>query len=170
MPKRGGQAFDDDRGWRKLVTQFKAQKKGATVFIGVTRSEGTYAGKGKPISVGQVAAIHEFGAPKAGIPERSFIRGAIDANQGKIRRTLNRLALAVSRGGMSANMALGILGESVSQMIKKRITDGIPPALKPATVARKGSSKPLIDTGQLLNSIGWELVPGAGTKPKGKSK
>ena len=41
--------------------------------------------------------------------------------------------------------------------IKKNIRDGMPmwPRLLPATIARKGSSKPLIDHGDLMNSIDY---------------
>jgi len=34
-----------------------------------------------------------------------------------------------------------------------KITNGIPPALKPATIAKKKSSHPLIDTGELLSQV-----------------
>ena len=34
---------------------------------------------------------------------------------------------------------------------------GIAPPLKPATIARKGSSTPLINTGQLRSAITWRV-------------
>ncbi len=37
--------------------------------------------------------------------------------------------------------------------VKEKITEGIPPPLRETTIARKGSSKPLIDTGTLRASI-----------------
>jgi hypothetical protein len=37
------------------------------------------------------------------------------------------------------------------------IRDLVSPALAPATVARKGFSKPLIETGHLLNSVAVEV-------------
>ncbi len=38
-----------------------------------------------------------------------------------------------------------------------KIQRGIDPALKDATIAKKGSSTPLIETGQLINSIDFEV-------------
>jgi len=50
---------------------------------------------------------------------------------------------------------LRLVGSFLEGKIKEKITHGDPswPSLKPETVKRKGSSKPLIDTGKLRNSI-----------------
>jgi hypothetical protein len=45
-------------------------------------------------------------------------------------------------------------------VIKQRIANGIAPPNSPYTIARKGSSKPLIDTGQLRNSITYQVEIG----------
>lgn len=37
----------------------------------------------------QIAKYHEFGAPKAGIPERSFMRSAFNENKGKIKKIVS---------------------------------------------------------------------------------
>ena len=60
-------------------------------------------------------------------------------------------------GQITAEAALGALGEEAKNISKVAITEGITPALKSATIKRKKSSKPLIDTGQLLNSITYEV-------------
>ncbi len=51
--------------------------------------------------------------------------------------------------------ALRLAGAYLEGKIKEKITNTDPdwPPLKPATIKRKGSSKPLIDTGKLRNSI-----------------
>ncbi|MEM8168046.1 hypothetical protein Q4R38_18910, partial [Morganella morganii] len=53
--------------------------------------------------------------------------------------------------------AFAIVGEKLSGEVKRKIQSGINPELDPKTVARKGSSKPLIDTGNLLQSITYEV-------------
>ncbi len=61
------------------------------------------------------------------------------------------------RGKITMDHALGIIGESVTSMIKARIAAGIAPPDSPSTIKRKGSSTPLVDTGQLKGSVAWEL-------------
>lgn len=44
-------------------------------------------------------------------------------------------------------------GEFLAGKMVDKITSGISPALKPATIAAKGSSTPLIDTSEMLGQI-----------------
>jgi phage gpG-like protein len=165
---------DRDKGFKKLFAKFEAEKGKAAVFVGFLRSSGVYQPKPKssapknppkPITIAQIAAIHEFGSKDGTIPERSFMRSAIDANKKQIEKLLKKLLLAVLEGKQTRKVALGLVGEFVSSKMKKRITDGLKPALKAATVKRKkGKSTPLIDTGQLINSIDWEVQEGVKKK------
>ena len=45
------------------------------------------------------------------------------------------------------------LGMQMENKIRLKILSNVPPPLKPATVARKGSSVTLIDTGQMLADV-----------------
>ena len=117
-------------------------------------------GRGVGITVAQLASIHEFGSGR--IPARSFVRSWFDENQRKIRGTLLQLmakeiARAIKTGrpitDATRTRILEQLGlQSVGQ-IQARISRGIAPPLKAATIERKGSSTPLIDTGQLRASV-----------------
>lgn len=104
-------------------------------------------------SLAMIAAVHEFGNPEKGIPERSFLRGSILTNRKKYADASKKLSFRVLSGDMQAAQAYGLLGQAASDDVKQFIREGdfVPNA--PATVARKGSSKPLIDTGQLRQSI-----------------
>jgi hypothetical protein len=102
-------------------------------------------------------AVHEFGAPNKNIPERSWLRAAYDANLAKIDRQIANAFDAVSRGKADAEQALGLLGEWFVAVIRRHINAMILPALQPRTIKRKKSSKLLIDTGQLRQSIQWVL-------------
>lgn len=110
----------------------------------------------------ELAAIHEFGSPAANIPERSFIRATIHAQGDEIKTFLRKAAKAVVRGDVKVERVLNVLGTKLAADMKKLITtgDGIPPPLKDATVRAKGSSRPLVDTGQLKNSITHVVVTG----------
>ena len=94
------------------------------------------------------------------IPERSFIRGTVDARRRAIAKFVKTLATAVIEGRMMTPQALERLGIFVQGEIRKRISAGIPPPLKAATIKRKGSSKPLIATGQLRASIDYQVRKG----------
>jgi hypothetical protein len=59
---------------------------------------------------------------------------------------------------LSLKQALTQLGEVVAKDMVQTINRGIEPKLKKATIKRKkGSSKPLIDTGHLKGSITHEV-------------
>lgn len=108
------------------------------------------------LSNATIAAAHEFGVP-GHIPERSFLRSTLNENKDKATKLLIReLKGDISQGDFSGR-AFAIVGENLSGEVKRKIQSGIEPALDPETVRRKGSSKPLIDTGNLLQSITYEV-------------
>lgn len=112
------------------------------------------------MSLIEVAAVHEFGAPAAGIPQRSFVRATVDEKRAEIAADQERLAAAVLDGKIEPEAAAELLGARVQGLIQSRIAQGIGPALAPATIKRKKSSKPLIDTGQLRSSITFRVEVG----------
>lgn len=149
----------DDRVWRELRRRLRALGKvGAHVKVGVFGSAGAHAGSG--ISMVEIAAVHEFGSPSIGVPSRSFIRAGILEKKEEMQKFLVALAKQVvtSQSRSAVTQALEKLGLWAQTAVKKKITGGdIPPPLAPATIARKGSSKPLVDTGQLVNSIAYQV-------------
>lgn len=113
-------------------------------------------GVGK-LSLVEVAALHEFGAPGANIPQRSFIRATVDAHKADIEALQTKLAARVVAGKIDEKTALELLGAKVVALVQNTINAGIAPPLKPETINRKGSSKPLIDVGQLKSSVTSEV-------------
>ena len=150
---------DTDKGARALATRLH-RVAGSRVKVGVLddapKEEGESASS-SPLSLLEVASVHEFGAPAAGIPARSFIRAGVDENLPEIRRVQHALAVQVMRGAVELPVALDRLGAKVTALLQNRIARGIGPENAPATIARKGSSKPLVDTGQLKASITWKV-------------
>lgn len=107
-------------------------------------------------STALVAAVHEYGAPGAGIPERPFLRNTILAHLDDYKR-LNRInVVKVLRGGMTMEVALGQLGLMAQGHVQQFIRNN-DYALSEKTKKRKGSTKALIDTGQLVQSITFEI-------------
>jgi hypothetical protein len=120
------------------------------------------------LTVAEVGGFHEFGvepfqlpsgAVHPGIPQRSFIRAWFDENQPFIAETLQSQLKLVVAGKLTAEKAGERIALAFEGSVKQRISRGIPPPNAPATIEAKGSSKPLIDRGQLRAAVrGRSLV------------
>ena len=107
-----------------------------------------------------IGFVHEFGSYTAKIPERSFLRvplmlflgTAINEASGKINKAIEMADVA------RAYAILGIAAEKVIQEGFASGGYGAWPKLKPMTIARKGSSAILIDSGQLRKAITSKVV------------
>jgi hypothetical protein len=105
------------------------------------------------LAVVLIAAVHEFGAPKRNIPQRSHIRASFDNEKLEIqRRCVNEYKKVVS-GQTTARQGIGRVGEYLTGKTKMLIKNRITPANAPMTIAEKGSDVPLIDTAQMIQSI-----------------
>lgn len=153
MATRPGKVIDRDLGMKRARRAIKAMD-GWRVTIGIHGEEGG-RDDGEIDNVG-LGVIHEFGA--GDIPERSFLRSAWDQNvRRKYLPLLERESRKVVDGASTPKKALGLVGEVAVADVVNGINAGIPPPLKPATVARKGSTKPLIVSGQLKGSIKYKV-------------
>lgn len=151
----GVKITDKDMGFKKFVSDISKLKKKPFVKFGILASIGSKKKKNsKKLTVLEVGVYNEFGTNR--IPSRPFIRTTYDENKEKY---FLRLKTIMSES-LNANGALEMVGlEAVSDtknLIKK--THGSWAPNSPATIRRKKSDKPLIDTGQLLNSIQHKVV------------
>ena len=156
-----GKVTDTDRGARDLLERLRALAKSTRkVRVGVLadapkKSEGASPSR---LSLLEVAILHEFGAPAAGIPQRSFIRATIDERAADIAKLQLALAKRVAEGAITEDQALAQLGAKVAAWCQARIVAGISPALAPSTIERKGNkTTPLVLTGQLKSSITYAV-------------
>lgn len=139
----------------KALDRLRQRLVGDNRVVNVGVPEGKREEDGTPVAM--IAAVHEFGSPSQGIPERPFLRVAVQRNRQKYVR-LNRINLVkMLRGQATVEQALGQLGEMAKGDVQTEIRSGVFTPLKEATKKRKGSSRPLIDTGQMVQSIAWEL-------------
>lgn len=145
-----------DHGWSSLLrTMETVAQSDNTVKAGVL--EASAARTGSELTNIEIALIQEFGSPTQGIPERSFVRAAMEANRGEYMAMLRRFAPQLYQQTITVEQVLKALGARMVADMKGRITAGDLPPDALETVAEKGSARPLIDTRQLLNSIMWEL-------------
>lgn len=103
--------------------------------------------------VAQVAAVQEFGAPAKNIPERSFVRSSFDESLPKLLTIRDREYLKIINQKSTVEKSLGLMGEFGVLQMRKKIRDTYTPPNSPRTIAHKGSSHPLIDTAQMIQSI-----------------
>lgn len=155
---------DTDKGFKKLVARLgRTVKDHNSLLVGILgdKADEEHGGAGGE-SVGQIAAAHEFGL---GVPERTWLRGWFDANQAEIKEDLRKVSRGVISGRFTQDAGLEILGVKYAGQIQARMATSIPPPLAPATVARKGSSVSLIDTGQMRSAVSFVLSLAQGQTP-----
>lgn len=151
---------DKDLGLNRIIRTLNKDLDGVVVKVGVqAKDKAVRRGKGgsirntdQPLAV--IAAIHEFGL--GDMPQRSFLRSAYDENLPMIDKMIQRVANG-ALFGLGTNAALNQLGNVVQGMVQRKIVDGPFVPNSAATIKRKKSSKPLIDTGHLRQSIRYVI-------------
>jgi hypothetical protein len=173
------------RGGGKLVGKLKviADHIGSAKAVRIGFLEGATYPDGKPVAM--IAAIQEYGAPSRGIPSRPFFRNMISAKKGEwpaavagalkdngldANAALHQVGQGVSgqlrqsivdtnspalspitvmlRGMRSNNPGLVVTGRTVGEAAQ-RVAQG--------KTNYGASTKPLIDSGDLLNAVDYEV-------------
>ncbi len=152
-----------DRGYARLLHTLESMKA-ARVTVGVHAAQGNAQhavassnSNAAPAAVTllDVAAWNEFGM---GVPERPWLRGWFDQNTTKNQKTIATIAKSILQGRRSIGDGLEAIGARFVGELQQWISDGshvLPDAA--STVRAKGSSVPLIDTGQLRTSITYTV-------------
>lgn len=99
-----------------------------------------------------IAAWNELGT--VNMPSRPFIRKSVDENESKINAFLQSKKDDLVRG-ISAEQVLKEIGIFQKDLIQEKITEGSFVSNAESTVRQKGSSKPLIDTGRMRQSVNY---------------
>lgn len=110
-----------------------------------------------PIGNAALLMLHTVGSPVQNIPPRPTIQPTIAKHQAFITDKLKSAMSEYSKTG--SDVKLRALGMYVSSQVKEFINDpgnGLTPN-SPRTIHRKGSALPLVDTGELRNSITYVI-------------
>jgi hypothetical protein len=127
-----------------------------------------------------LAYIHDNGMPEQNIPQRQFMRPAINEVMPTVRRKMLGLAKKVAGGSNADEVEKGFhsVGLTVQRAIRAKLNEGIPPPLSDRTLreraarGREGAmwelawrdagappgvelAKPLIDTAQMRNAVNY---------------
>lgn len=91
------------------------------------------------------------------IPERPFMRNAMRDNEGAYKDAMAKSASKILRGQTAIGTVLHKLGNLAQGHIQGEITSLSSPPNSPVTIARKGSSNPLIDTEEMRQAVTWKV-------------
>lgn len=164
--------------WKRLQRALlleSAAAKESHVKVGIIASKGGKASVGDGgLTLIELTAIHEFGSPAAGIPQRSFLRSTFARPE--VHRDMVELCAKLTQQvihGMPLERALGLLGAwsvaRIRETIDQRLTKGPEPQEnRPSTIKKKGSDLPLVDTGRLKQALAWKVWIGAARDALGR--
>lgn len=166
MAKISIKTKDIDRGWKELV---RTVGKLDRTYVQVGLQAGD---KGKErkvengvetivdsdLDIALIAAWNEFGTDN--IPSRPFMRNAFDKNEAELTKRIAAEWAAVIAGRKTAEFSLQLLGQWFQSKIQNEILTGdfVPNAQ--FTIDMKGSSRPLINTSHMLQSIRYVIKTG----------
>ena len=101
-----------------------------------------------------IAAWNELGT--VNMPSRPFLRKSIDENESKINSFLKSQKKELINS-LSAEKVLKNIGLFQKDLIQEKITEGSFEPNAESTIRRKGSSKPLIDTGLMRQKVDYVI-------------
>ena len=116
--------------------------------IGFPRSKSTQSNVRK-------ALWNEFGTRR--IPARPFLRTSMRNNRAKYLKMAHADAKQILAGSMSIERSLARIGIVAQGDVQMSIVAGNWTPNAPSTVKRKGSSRPLIDTGAMRQAVTWVI-------------
>ena len=141
-----------DLGFEKIIAN-DSKLAGNGVKFGIQAGEGAHEGT----DLLDIAIYNELGTEH--IPARPFMRDFANKNEHVLVKAMDRQAKNVF-AGMPVATALAQLGEFAQKHQKSHIRQAFRWAKPnaPSTIRQKGSSKPLIDTGALVNAVRYEVL------------
>lgn len=91
------------------------------------------------------------------IPERPFLSNAMRSNRSAYRAAMKASASKILTGKTDVQTTLRKLGIKAQGDVQSEITSLSSPANSPVTIKLKGSSNPLIDTGEMRGAVTWKI-------------
>lgn len=146
-----GQAKSVTVGYLKDGPTYPARESQAQTDSNADRaSMGVAPAESPSKPVAMIAAIQNYGSAASGIPPRPFFTLTVDAGKAHWGTDLAKL---LRENSYDSRVALELMGERIKGELATAIVDLTAPPLAPYTIAKKGSDKPLIETGLMLNSL-----------------
>ena len=132
--------------FKQLIEQIKASGEKA-VYVGFPAEFNEKVEGSDNFNLASLAAVLEFGNER--IPSRPFLRQTLTENQEKY----TALFVKLFESGVSIDQIYEQIALIAQGDVQQNIVNGKWTANAPSTIKRKKSSKPLIDTGKLRQSV-----------------
>ncbi|MGL5965622.1 MAG: hypothetical protein ACRCZ6_00240 [Kluyvera sp.] len=142
---------DNKTVWRKIRVGL-GELKPVEVVAGIQKGE-----VNDGVLVAQYATWNEFGTKT--IPSRPFMRNAFDKNVEKLVRFFYQGRRGLVDGKTNQTQLMNAVGLKMVQLIKESILNEEWTPNADYTIVKKKSSKPLVDTGTMLNSVTYAIHP-----------
>ena len=143
-----------DLGWEEYVESLKDNY--TYVDVGVLAQDGSMKDEKSDITLIEKATFNEFGTEH--IPPRPFIRQTFDENEDELTALAVKLDTQILQEKITRKKALDMLGQTHQNQIQSNmVTRGAFEENAEITKIKKGSDMPLVDTGQLRQSISFEV-------------
>ena len=139
------------------------------VLVGIPSTEAPRTNDeiNNPMNNATIGYIMENGSPVNNVPARPFlVPGVRDARLAIVRRLADASRAALDGSDRRVDQNLNAAGLTAQASVRNKITDGPFLPLAPRTLAQRRArgrtgERPLIDTGQLRNSINYVIRRGA---------
>lgn len=145
-----------DLGKAKIERELKSARK-LVALVGIP-SDAKRHDDNPNIGLAEIAFIMEKGSAVNNIPARPFMQQTRQRNEKRMMGLSRRLLKAISNGSTTAMDAIKKLGGTYEGAMKRIFIEGSFAPNAPATVRRKKSNRPLIDTGLLRQSIKYKVA------------
>lgn len=142
--------------WNRVVAAFgeAGQRKVARVGLVGANASANHDG----VTNAELAAIHTFGALAMKLPARPFLAEGVIADSRQIGDVAAIAARRLANSKASPDQVMGLIGEAAVAAVRRYISTGSNLApLSAKTIAAKGSVRPLVDTGQLVGAISYDV-------------
>jgi hypothetical protein len=106
------------------------------------------------------STTHATPAYSITIPPRPYFRNMIKQNGPSWPKAIGVL---LKNNDFDAKKALSLMGDLIKGQLQASILSNTPPPNAPSTIARKGHSRTLIDSGHMLNSIDYHVTIDSGS-------
>lgn len=128
------------------------------VFIGYQAGHAKHTDEdGNTADMAEIAMFNELGTSTS--PPRPFLRMTVDENKDKINQFVETQTKRIAQGA-SAEQCMKQMGAFGVSLVQEKIGNGTFTPNAESTIKAKGSDKPLIDTGQLRQSVHYVIKKG----------
>lgn len=145
-------------GWPGDGSRLKALAKNVKPSVKSKKTKRTASEQTSKLTVAEIAFIMEYGSVKNNLPPRPIMAQTIARTKNQLVNLQGRSLDSVLAGKVGAEQAMKLLALWFEGELKRSFVSESFVGLSSSTIARKGSTRPLIDTGQLRQSITSKVI------------